>query len=327
MLLGILSAWGAYTNLKYEKVEPNIALALKQKASKPYLEEKILEALKVEDFDAVEMYTNLANLVGVTLSPRTLSAIAENNTFFKKSWRNTKAFSKGFLKGESNSVAEMSGSIVSDMTLYGDLRDLKVEGTKYKNGESYDKFILQISLLGIGLSATQLLSVGASTPLKVGASVMKVAKKSGKITKPFMKVVSKRLSKSVDVKVLKTAKFGDLGKTVSKSIDLAPMQVIFKDVNKIKKHTSTADTISLLKYIDNTKDLKSIGKLSKTYKTNTKGVLKVLGKGILKSGKSVLKYTSRFVAGLVGLIFSFLGILIAFVSKVWFWKTARKVIS
>ena len=229
---------------------------------------------------------------------------------------------------ESDSAVGMSGSIASDLTLYGDLRDLKKEGTKYVDDEPYDAFILNISLIGIGLSASQLLSAGTTTPLKVGASVLKVAKKTGKLTKSFSKELSKRLSKTVDTKVLKTLDFANVfklkstAKTIEKSIDLVPVKTLFKDVNIIKNHTSLTDTINLMKYVDTPKNLKSIGKISSTYKANTKGVFKVLGKGALRAGKSVVKFTTKLMWKLVGLVLSFLGFLLALWGK---WHGLKKL--
>jgi len=188
-------------------------------------------------------------------------------------------------------------------------------------------------LLGIGLSASQLLSAGASTPLKVGASVMKVAKKSGKLTKPFMKTLTKKLNKSVDTKVLKSLNIKRILhlqesiKIISKAINTAPLKALFKEVSKIKKYTSTVDTISLMKYVDTPKHLKHIAKLSKRYKSNTKAVMKVLGKGALKSGKSIVKYTSKLIAGLLGFLFSTLVFISVLLSKMFFWFKVKKHLS
>jgi len=332
-ILSMTIAWWSYTNMEYESKEQNLTKQLKQKVTSSYLDRYISQAIADENFDDVTMYAGLASMLDINLSSVTLDSIEQNNGFFEKSWRNVKAFGSSFLSGKSDSVVGMSGSIVSDMTLYGDLRDLKVEGTKYNNNEEYDKFILQLSLVGIGLSATQLFSVGASTPLKVGASVMKVAKKSGNITKSFSKILSKRLGKSVDTKVLKTLKpksllhLQDTSKVIAKSINLAPVKGIFKEISSIKKFTSTADSIALLKYVDTTNDLRKIGKLSKTYKTNTKGVMKVLGKGALRSGKSVLKYTTKFIAGLIGLVFSVVGFISMLIMKLYFLKKVKGIVS
>ena len=295
----------SYAHIAHEVIEPNLTEELRQKVDTAYIESHITTALNQKNFDDIKMYQNLAKMLDITLSKRTLQSIAEENSLGKKMWRNIKAFGSGFLSGKSDSAVGLGGSIASDMTLYGDLRDIKREGSKYRNGEDYDAFVLKISLIGVGLSATQLLSVGATTPLKVGASVMKVAKKSGKLTKPFTKIIATRLSKTIDPKILKTLD----AKAIAKNMNLAPVKGLFKEINGIKKQTSTVDTLALLKYVNNTNDLRKIGKLSKTYKTNTKGVMKVLGKRALRAGKMVIKYTSKFIVGIIGLFIGLFGFL------------------
>jgi len=306
-----------------KSTEQNLTQALENNITSGYLDRHITDAIAKENFDDVKMYTQLATFLEIPLSSDTQEQISEHNGTVETTLRKLKAFGLGFLKGDAQSVAGMSGSIVSDMTLYGDLRDLKKEGTLYLDDKPYDVFILNISMIGVGLSASQLLSAGASTPLKVGASVLKVAKKTGKITKPFAKVLSKRLSKTVDTKLLKQLEFKNIfklkstAKTIEKSIDLVPVKVLFKDVNVIKNHTSLTDTISLMKYIDSPKELKAIGKISSKFGKNTKAVMKVLGKGALRSGKSVLKWTTKFIYQVAGVVLSVLGFLVMLGVK-WF---------
>jgi len=298
--------WWTLTSRTYETIEPDIAKELSAKVNQDYLAKHIQIAIKTENFDDVQMYQNLAKILDINLNAHIQEKIVQESTIVKQSWRNLKAFGSGFISGKSDSAVGIGGSITSDMTLYGDLRDLKAEGTKYSNNEPYDKCILQLSALGVGLSATQILSVGVTTPLKVGVSLMKVAKKSGKLTKPFMKIISKKLSKTIDMKVLKSYN----PKRIAKNINITPLKELLDEIGSIKKFTSTADTIALLKYADNIKDLRKIHKLSKTYKANTKGVLKVLGKRALRAGKSVLKISSKLLLGAMGIVFSFVGLLL-----------------
>jgi hypothetical protein len=321
LLLAVFFAWWSYEVLEYESQEQNLTHVLEEKVRMGYLDEHILTAIKEEKFDDVLMYENLAGLLGRELLPSTLSQIEAHNGLLDTSWRNVKAFTSGFLKGESESGGGMSGSIASALTLYGDLRDLNKEGSKYMDDKPYDAFILNISLVGVGLSASQLLTAGASTPLKVGASVLKVAKKTGKLTKAFTKELSTRLSKTVDTNMLKTLDFNSLfslkssAKTIEKSINMKPVKTLFTDINLIKSNTSLVDTIGLMKYVDTPKDLKNIGKISKQYTTNTKGVMRILGKGALRAGKSIVKITTKLLWRLGGFILSILGFFTMLVFK------------
>ena len=65
-------------------------------------------------------------------------------------------------------------------------------------------------------------------------------------------------------------------------------------------------------------------KISKTYGKNTKAVFKVLGKRILKAGKSVIKYTYLLMAQLISFIISAFVFVFAIVSKIKFILSLRK---
>jgi len=81
--------------------------------------------------------------------------------------------------------------------------------------------------------------------------------------------------------------------------------------------------VSLLKYVDNTKELKSLGKVSKQFKGNTRGIVKLLGKSALRSGKLAIKYSAEFIAMLIGFVFSLLGFIVT-VSMRGFFRLPKK---
>lgn len=320
LTLGLL--WGMNKSLVHEDIEFDIDETLKKEVStEGYFDKKILASIKNENFDDVEMYEGLAKFLKIDLAETTKDEISKHNDFFSKSLRNTKEFSSGFWNGKGESAIGISGSMLSDMTVVGDLRDLSTEGIKLVNDENYDKVVLSIATIGVGLSASQLLSGGTSTPLKVGASVIKVAKKTGKISKSFLEVISSKLAKAVDIKMLKTIDFSSIASikkaksTIGKSLKLDGVSKLFGNINKVKKNTSVFDTVSILKYVDNEKELAKAVTITKKYKKNSKAVFKILGKTVFKGATRVVKYTSKFMTQFILAIFSFLSFVIgAFVN-------------
>lgn len=326
MLVGFV---GVYTNLSYEEIEPDIEGELRATATKGYLENKILESIASENFDDVVMYQNLANFLNIELSSETLEEIEKHNGWFSKSLRNTQDFSHGFVTGDSSNGVAMAGSIASDMTVVGDLRDLSNEGTKFVQGESYDKVVLGVAAVGVGMSVSQLITAGSSTPLKVGASVVKAAKKTGKLSKTFLKFIATKLKKTVDMKRLKNIDYGSISKLraaagkVAKSLNLTHVRKLFGNINTIKKNTSLMDTVSIMKYVKKPKDLGKIVKLSEKFKNNTKAVLKVLGKKALNGTVKVIKYTILFIAQIITAVISFFIFIFAFGTKLFIWRTVK----
>lgn len=271
------------------------------------------------------MYQRLADSLGVVLSRSRRDEIERYSGLVSESWRNTKEFGRGFLTGESQTLAGLSGSITADMTLIGDVRDFSIEGAKLANNQPYDSVILGMSTIGIGLSATQLLSLGATTPLKLSASIIKVAKKMDYLSKPFIQRLSSQLSKAIDFDRLQKVDISTPSAikkettSVAKSVNHTSIATTFQNIDTIKSNTSIADTLFLLKYVDKPSDLQKIATMSQKYQKNTKALFRVLGKkaiGVLvKGGARVIKWTKLLVGQSLSLGI-FLFFMILFIRKV-----------
>jgi hypothetical protein len=65
----------------------------------------------------------------------------------------------GALKGEVYDSFSGLGAIASDLCIFGDVRDLSIQGWKFlSNDPSFDKLIMILSATGIGLSSTELVN-------------------------------------------------------------------------------------------------------------------------------------------------------------------------
>jgi hypothetical protein len=73
--------------------------------------------------------------------------------------------------------------------------------------------------------------------------------------------------------------------------------------NNIRKATSTADTVHLLKYVGSGQDLAKVEKLALKHGVHSRGIMTVLGKSALR-GVKVLKKTLELMLSLLALIIS-----------------------
>ena len=284
-----------FESISYKTIDTDSLL--KEKATKTYLAKKIDTALKKGNLDEAKIYINLAKMLHITLPSNLYERYNKQDTIL----HDLKDFGYGFLTGDAKNSKQLAGAIASDFTVIGDIRDITREGEKYLQNRPYDEFVLGISIVGVGLTLTTISSAGSTTPLKVGASILKVAKRTGKLTKSFTKTIMTKLSKTYDKRLLKKMDF--------KSINFEPIKPIFKNLNKIEKNTSYSDTLYLLKYIKDEKDLTKVTKLSQKYGKNTKAVLKVLGESALKGAKKVLVYTKDAIYLFGAILFGILYIL------------------
>jgi len=284
-----------YQNLKYKTIQTtsDIDKLLHQKVTKEYLTDKIVYALKKDDIQTAKELQNLSYMLNIKLPKKLIEKIQEQDSLANK----LSDFAQGFFSGDAKNQNQLIGAISSDMTLYGDLRDIKKEATNYLHNKPYDEFILGISTLGVGLSLTTFFTAGSTSTLKVGTSILKLAKKTGKLTKSFSKYLLQKLSKTYDKRIFKSVDFTDYKsiKSALKTIDFTPLKTPLTKLSKINQNTSLDTTLYLLKYINNEKDLTKVAKISQKYKKNTKIIFKILGKNALRATKQILYFSKTAI--------------------------------
>ncbi len=291
----------------------DIKKALLQRVNKKSIEEKITLALQKDNPKEAKEYLDLANFLGITIDQKFINKVKKANTPFYLYKSETKKFFQGFITGKANNTASLSGAIVSDFTLIGDLRDIYREGKKMQEGKEYDKFTFSLALLGAALSIGALNSFGSTLAFKSETALLKNANKMHLLKEPLKKEILQKLQKSVDLKKLQKINFHSLSALkkdivlLKKSIHPQAIQNFLFQLHTIKKYSSTKGVILILKNVHNEKELQKAVKLSKKYKKLTPTIFKVLGREALRSGKWVLKKANSFIYFLIGFIFSLLG--------------------
>ena len=329
ILIGLISVFIYFT---YEIKDPSIEVEkeLKQVATKEYLEKKIIESLNENNIEDSIIYRDMAEYLNIELSEELSKKLEEKNTFFSKVKNNTQDFGESFITGESDSMAGLAGSTISDMLIVGDIRDLSLEGQKLVLGEEYDSLIMGLAAIGVAMSASQFVSLGGTSSFKISTSIMKFAKKTNNLTKKFTKNISSLLSKSIDYSKLKSIDFKDTKNlksnitSFSKTIDFKHTKELFENISLISKNTaSKLDTINLLKYVDNTEDIKKLNKISAKFGSKTKGVFKILGKNALTIGEFIINFTFMLIAQIFSLIISLVVFIVSFKSKLMVFNFVR----
>ena len=195
----LLSMIGIYQTYEKKFVKPDIDKELKQKATKSFLEKKIKTALLKNNIQDANVYKNLADFLNIKLHPSITEVLQKENSYLN----NAKDFANGFFSGKISSSTSLAGSIVSDFTVVGDARDIYTQTNKIHQNKPYDKVTLGLSIIGVALTATTILSAGETAPIKAGVSILKGAKKSGKLTKSFSKILTKQLDNTIILKKIK----------------------------------------------------------------------------------------------------------------------------
>jgi len=187
---------------------------------------------------------------------------------------------EGIITGKSDELAGQVSAGISDFFLFGDLRDLAIEGYHHLSHKEVDKVLVALSSIGVMASASTLMTAGASSPVKGSISFLKFAKKSGK----FPKWLGKYLIKTA--KELKTAK------------NLKGIKPLFDSLSIMIKGAGVNGGLKLLKNTKGMKSLKEASSFAKVYGKNTSALISIHGKEALKLEKGLNKesfaYASTF---------------------------------
>lgn len=311
LVIGLLLTSSYY---EYEEIGQDIQKLAQEGITTDKLNNEIEEAIRNNNPKDARMYLKIGAFFGVKLDEKKyLERIRELERPLKTARRKIGQFFKGFIKGRSNTGAGMAGAIVSDFTVIGDIRDLKEQHKIHKEGGKVNKLIVTLAGVGVGLTASTYLSLGATSPQKVGVSTLKYAVKNKKLTKSMQKTLTKQGREAFNTKgflvaikgVRSPKKIKKIAKGFYNPKGMMKLRKTARSMNTIRKNTSFADSVHLMKYVKNTKDLRHLEKISLRYGKNTKGLFKLLGRGIIGTLR-VLKYLTEFILALIYSIITFL---------------------
>lgn len=109
-------------------------------------------------------------------------------------------FGEGMLLGRSEEAIGIVGSIFADLTLYGDVRDLAIEGYNALHPDrEVDAVIATLSAVGLSAGVVTILNGGVSAPMKIGISVLKAARQANRLPKWIVSLLRQRQVKDVKV--------------------------------------------------------------------------------------------------------------------------------
>ncbi|MGD1935494.1 MAG: hypothetical protein ACFB0Z_13510 [Candidatus Phaeomarinobacter sp.] len=281
----------------------------------------ILEAIDDGRQDDAEMYVEIAAYMNRPLRPQTQDALTASQTTTAVVLRNTGNFVEGFVTGEGRDNAAFAGAVTSDLTVIGDIRDIGGEGSKLVAGEEYSEIVLGLSVVGLAVTAGTVASAGGGLPARVGVSLLKVAKKAGTMTKSFTKELGQLVSRAVDFPALRrtlsdvslanpNATRRAIG-TYADNVKGAELFPVLARMDDMRTTVGPAESVRLMKYVKNTRDLDNVADMSKTLGVKTRGIIELTGKTSLRAFKgaiNILRWMVEWVWALGAAILGWLGL-------------------
>jgi hypothetical protein len=253
--------------------------------------QEIEAALKADDADLAQSFLDLARDRRVTVDPALVARVEVANSASAAAKRAAGSFAQGLIVGEPADVASLAGTALGDLFVFGDIRDAIREGARMAQGEPVDELVLGLAGVGIALTAGTYATLGAGAPARIGVSVLKAARKTGRMTTQMSQYLGRTLRELVDWTALRRA-IGNASVTepatavravreavkVEKSRDLMRM---VGDVGRVQSKAGTQAALDGLRIAQGPRDVARLARLADAKGNRTRAILKMFGRGAL----------------------------------------------
>jgi hypothetical protein len=278
---------------------------------------EIEAALKANDIDLAQSFLDLARDRNVTIDAALVARIDQANSPSATSKRAASSFALGLITGEPDDLVGMAGTAVGDLFVFGDIRDAIREGSRMASGEPVDELILGLAGVGIALTVGTYASFGAGAPARVGLSVVKAARKTGRITTQMGQWLGRTLREVVDWSAMRRAVSGasiaepaTAARAVRQAVKVERSQELIKmvsDVGRVQSRAGTQAALDGLRIAQGPRDVAKVARLADVKGSRTRAILKMFGRGVLFLTASAFSLASR----LFGALITVLGFVIA----------------
>ena len=253
--------------------------------------QNIEAAMASQDADLANSFLLLARdrniAVPDELSVLVADAVVEENS----SAHFAKRFATGLVTGTTDDVASLSGTVAGDLFVFGDIRDVVREGKHLAMGENTDRLVLGLATAGIAVTAVTYLTAGGAAPVRAGLTLVKDARKVGRLGEGLARWAGRSARDVVDTPVLEeavaSASVTRPGEAVSAiraafhAEKAGGLVRLAKDVGRVTEKAGTKTALDTLRIAEGPKDVARAARLAEAKGGQTRAILKLLGRGAL----------------------------------------------
>ena len=243
--------------------------ALAASFTRDVAEREIRNALAAGDVDLAQSFVALATERNLPIDPALASQVKETDQHTLTSTAGR--FAQGLWTGEPTDIASLAGTAFGDLFVFGDIRDAAREGTRYLTGRQYDPWILGLAGVGIAITAVTYASFGATTPERVGVSLVKAARRTG------------RLNPALAVRVAREAvKVEGAGGLVG----------LAQNTGRIEAKAGSQAALDSLAIAQEPQDMSRMARLAAAKGGKTRAIVKLLGRAAIVLTASAIELAS-----------------------------------
>src|ERR1700722_13460905 len=166
---------------------------------------QIEAALAAHDTGLASSFVDLAKSKDISLPDdlvqRVNEAVAEDSTTSHFARR----FASGLVTGNADDAGSLSGTVAGDLFVFGDIRDVVREGKHLVMGEDADRLVLGLATAGLAVTAATYVSIGGVAPVRAGLTLVKDARKVGRLGEGLTEWAGRSARDIVDTPVLENA--------------------------------------------------------------------------------------------------------------------------
>ena len=286
-----------------------------QRNNKALVGDNIEAALAAGDTDLAQSFVELARERNIALQDELSERVSDAVTEANSTAQIAKRFATGLVTGTADDVASLSGTVAGDLFVFGDIRDVVREGKHLAMGEDTDHLVLGLAAAGLVVTAATYVSVGGAAPVRAGLTMVKDARKVGRLGEGLTQWAGRSAREVVDAPLLQQA--------VMKSSVLRPGESVSairaafhaekagalvrlaKDVGRVGEKAGARGALDTLRIAEGPKDVARAARLAESKGGQTRAFLKVLGRGALLLAAGAF-HLSMWVFGALLALFGFL---------------------
>jgi hypothetical protein len=252
---------------------------------------EIEAALAANDADLAKSFLDLARDRNVPVDAALAERVERANAAAATATRSLESFARGFISGEPDDMSGLAGTAVGDLFVFGDIRDALREGTRLANGQEADELILGLACVGLVITAGTYATLGVAAPVRAGMTVIKAARKTGRISGAMAGWIGRSVREVVDWAGLRRAMQGasvtapavavraarDAVK-VEKAQELARL---VGDAGRVQVKAGTQAALDALKVAEGPADMARMARLAAAKGGKTRAILKLAGRAAI----------------------------------------------
>ena len=246
-------------------------------------------ALAANDADLAGSFLELAREHNVAIDPALAEKVERAKGGVAAAARSFASFSRGLITGEAEDVSVLAGTAVGDLFVVGDIRDVVREGARIANGGEADEFVLGLACVGLAVTAGTYATAGAAAPARVGLTVVKAARKTGRLGGEMATWMNHSLRQIVDWTTLKrgigyatVAEPAAAVRSMREAIraeKVRPLVRFIGDVGRVQASAGTRAALDGLKLAEGPREMSRIARLAAAKGGKTRAILKLVGRG------------------------------------------------